>query len=57
VISSSSFFFLLIKTISSFNFRFVFLQVDSGGDDEEQKLVIINKVFPNAFDENQVKVY
>ncbi|MCY7363596.1 MAG: hypothetical protein LH629_16230 [Ignavibacteria bacterium] len=32
-----------------------FLQVDPA-EDEEQKLVIINKVFPNAFDEEQVRL-
>jgi hypothetical protein len=42
---------------SLFNFRF-FLKVDSGDDDDnEQKLVIINKVFPNAFDEDEVTIY
>ena len=34
---------------------FVFIQVDPA-EGEELKLVITNKVFPNSFDEEQVRI-
>ena len=45
--------------VNFFAFRFrilFFFQVDEAEEDEEeQKLVIVRKVYPNSFDEDQVK--